>query len=173
MAPRLRKSVLTAHVVSSVGWLGAVAGFLALALAGRLSGDPDTVRAAYLATELTTWFVIVPLCLASLLTGIIQSLGTTWGLLRHYWVVMKLALTLLATILLLVHTQPIGVLADIAAATALSASDLAGLRLQLIFDAGAALLVLLIATILAVFKPRGVTRYGRRKLRQQHPVLAR
>jgi hypothetical protein len=158
--------------VSSVGWLGAVAGFLALAVVGRLSGDPDTVRAAYLATELTTWFVIVPLCLASLLTGIIQSLGTTWGLLRH-WVVMKLALTLLATVLLLVHTQPIGIVADIAAATALSASDLAGLRLQLIVDAGAALLVLLIATILAVFKPRGVTRYGRRKLRQQRPVLAR
>jgi hypothetical protein len=173
MAPRLRKSVLTAHVVSSVGWLGAVAGFLALAVAGRVSADPETVRAAYLATELTTWFMIVPLCLASLLTGIIQSLGTTWGLMRHHWVVMKLALTLLATVLLLVHTRPIGVVADIAAATALSASDLDGLRLQLIFDAGAALLVLLIATILAVFKPRGMTRYGRRKLHEQRPVLTR
>jgi len=34
MTPRLRKFVLTAHVTLSVGWLGAVAGFLALAIAG-------------------------------------------------------------------------------------------------------------------------------------------
>jgi len=63
------------------------------------------VRAAYLATELTTWFVIVPLAFAALITGIVQSLGTTWGLFRHYWVVVKFVLTVLATILLLLHTS--------------------------------------------------------------------
>src|SRR5438128_247342 len=107
MTPGLRKLALTTHVTSSVGWLGAVAGFLCLAIAGLGSGDPQIVRAAYLAMHVTTWFVIVPFSLASLLTGLVQALGTTWGLFRHYWVVTKLLLTSFATLLLLVHTQAI------------------------------------------------------------------
>ncbi len=83
MTPRIRKFALTADVTSSVGWLGAVAGFLALAVAGLTSQDAQMARAAYLATELTGWFVIAPLRLASPLTGLVQSLGTTWGLFPH------------------------------------------------------------------------------------------
>jgi hypothetical protein len=76
MPPHLRKVALTAHVVSSVGWLGAVAAFLALAVAGLTSQDAQMVRAAYLAMESIAWFVFVPLCVASLLTGLVQALGT-------------------------------------------------------------------------------------------------
>jgi ABC-type nickel/cobalt efflux system permease component RcnA len=82
---QLRKLVLTAHITFSVGWLGAVAVFLALAIAGLTSRDPQMVRAAYSAMELTARFVIVPLAIASLFSGLIQSLGTPWGLFRHYW----------------------------------------------------------------------------------------
>ncbi len=163
MTPRPTKFALTAHVTSSVGWLGAVAGFLALAVAGLTSPDEQMVRAAYLAMELTGWFVIVPLSLASLSTGLVQSLGTTWGLFRHYWVLVKLLITILATILLLVHMQPVGHLARVVAETTLASGELAGLRVQLVADAGAALLALLVATALSVYKPRGVTPYGRRK----------
>ena len=108
MTPGVRKFALTTHVTSSVGWLGAIAAFLALALGGLASSDAQMVRAAYLAMEFITWFVIVPLCVASLITGLVQSLGTAWGLFRHYWVVAKLGLTVVATAILLVHTQPIG-----------------------------------------------------------------
>jgi hypothetical protein len=163
MSSRVTKFALAAHVTSSVGWLGAVAGFLALAIAGLTSQDAQMVRAAYLAMELTGWLVIVPLSLASLLTGLVQSLGTTWGLFRHYWVVVKLLITVLATILLLVHMQPVGHLARVVAETTLASGELAGLRLQLVADAGAALLALLVATALSVYKPRGMTPYGRRK----------
>ena len=76
MTPRLRKFALTAHVTSSVGLLGAVAVFLALAIAGLTSQDARMVRAAYLAMNLTAEFVIVPLAFASLSIGIVQSLGT-------------------------------------------------------------------------------------------------
>jgi hypothetical protein len=86
MTPSLRKLVLTAHITVSVGWLGAVAAFLALAITGLTSRDAQTMRTAYAAMELTARFVIVPLAFASLLTGLIESLGTPWGLLRHYWV---------------------------------------------------------------------------------------
>ncbi|MCA1611082.1 MAG: hypothetical protein ABR610_08630 [Thermoanaerobaculia bacterium] len=163
MTPRLRKFALTAHVTSSVGWLGAVAGFLALAVAGLASQDAQRVRAAYLAMELIGWLVIVPLSVASLLTGLIQALGTTWGLFRHYWVLIKLLITILATVLLVVHMRPTSYVAGVAARMTLSGADLRGLRIQLVADAGAALLVLLVATTLSVYKPRGLTRYGRRQ----------
>ncbi len=170
MTPFLRKFALTAHVSASVGWLGAVAGYLALAVAGLTSGDSQMVRAAYLGMELTGWFVIVPLNLAALLTGLVQSLGTTWGLFRHYWVVTKFLITLLCTILLLVHMQPTSRIAAAAAETALSSADFAQLRIQLAADAGAALLALLVAVTLAVYKPRGMTPYGRRKQHEQPAV---
>ena len=114
LTSRARKFSLTAHITSSVGWFGAVAAFLALSIAGLTSANPQLVRAAYLSMELTTWFVIVPLSVAALLTGLVESLGTTWGLFRHYWVIVKLGLTVLATIILLVHTQPIGAVAAVA-----------------------------------------------------------
>jgi hypothetical protein len=170
MSPSLRKSALVAHVISSVGWFGAVAGFLALAIAGLTSHDAGIVRAAYFAMELTGWNVIVPLSLASLLTGFVSSLGTTWGLFRYYWIIAKLVIVVPATILLLVHMQPISHVARIAAETTLSAADLQGLRIELVAEAGAALLVLLLATTLSVYKPRGMTAYGWRKQQEQRPA---
>jgi hypothetical protein len=169
MSPRLRKLALTAHVTSSVGWLGAVAGFLALAVAGLASDDAESVRAAYLMMELIGWFVIVPLAVASLLTGLAQSLGTHWGLFRHYWVLAKLLINLFATIVLLLYMQTLGELADVAAEEPLSGGDLSGLRSPSpVLHAGVALLLLLTAATLAVYKPRGMTPYGQRKQRERN-----
>jgi hypothetical protein len=172
MTPRLRKLVLTAHVTSSVGWLGAVAVSFALGVAGLTSQDAQTVRGAFLTLELTGWFVLVPLSLASLLTGLVQSLGTTWGLFRHYWVLFKLLINLVASIVLLLYMQTLSYLAAIAAATTLSSGDLAELRNPSpVLHAGGALLLLVVATALAVYKPRGMTRYGQRKQHERRRVL--
>jgi hypothetical protein len=160
MPPGIRKLALTAHVTSSA-WMGAVGAFLALALAGLTSEDPDLVRASYLAMQLTGWFVIVPLSLAALPSGLLMSLGTEWGLVRHYWIIVKLVITVLATILLLVHMQPVSHLARAVAEETLARGEMAGLRLQLVANAGAALVALLIATALSIYKPRGTTRFGR------------
>lgn len=164
MTPETRKFGLTAHVSSSLGWFGSVAAFLALAISGLTSNDTEMVRAAYLTMNLIGWFVIVPLSFASLLTGVVQALGTSWGLFRHYWVVVKLLITVFATALLLLHMQPVGHLARVVAAKTLESGELAGLRIQLVADAGAALAALLVAATLSVYKPRGRTRYGWRKL---------
>jgi hypothetical protein len=166
MTPRFRKFALITHITFSVGWLGAIAGFLALAVAGLTSHDAQRVRAAYLAMELTAWFVIVPLAFASLLTGIVQSLGTAWGLFRHYWVLAKLLLTVFATIVLLLKMKLIGYVAGVAAGTTLSGTDLRALRIELVVHAAGGLLVLLAVTTLSVFKPWGMTAYGRRKVSQ-------
>jgi hypothetical protein len=170
MAPRLRKFALTAHVTSSVGWLGAVAGFLVFAVAGLTSQDAQMVRAVYLVMDLTAWYVIVPLCVASVLTGLVSSLSTTWGLFRHYWVLLKILITIPSSLMLLVHMQPISYIADVAAKMPLSITDLHGLKIQLVVEAGAALLVLLVATALSVYKPKGMTRYGWRKQQEQRAL---
>lgn len=168
MAPRFRKFALTAHVISSVGWLGAVGVFLAHAVLGVTSHDPQMVRAVYLVMEPAAWLVLVPLAFASLLTGLVQSLATTWGLFRHYWVVFKLLINVFATIVLLMYMQTLGYLADVAAQTTLSSGDLDLLRTpSVVIHAGLALLVLLVATVLAVYKPQGVTPYGWRKQRER------
>lgn len=163
MTPRVRMVALTIHVTASVGWLGAVAAFLALSIAGLTSGDAEMMRGAYLGMQLITWAVIIPLSGACLVTGVIQSLGTAWGLFRHYWVVAKLVIAVAASILLLLHTQPIQTVAAVAAQRPLSSTDLRQLRIQLVADAIAALVALAAATTLSVFKPQGLTRYGRRK----------
>jgi hypothetical protein len=166
MTPRLRKFALTVHVTCSVGWLGAVAGSLALAVAGLVSRDAQTVRAAYLMLELVGWYVLVPLSFASLITGLVQSLGTTWGLFRNYWVLVKLLMNVFATIVLLLYTQLLSDLARVAADT--SGGDVSGLRSPSpVVHAVAALLLLLVAVTLSVYKPRGQTRYGRRKHQEQ------
>ncbi len=163
MTAQLRKLTLTAHVTASVGWLGALAVFLAHALASLISRDEQMVRAASLAMGLSAWFVILPLSLASLTTGLIQALGTAWGLLRHYWILFKLLLTAVATIVLLLKLGPISDLADAAAGTTFSSADLIGLRTSLVVHAAGGLLILLTAATLAVYKPQGLTRYGVRK----------
>ena len=169
MSPGVRKLALTAHVTSSVGWLGAVAGFLAIAVVGLTSQDDQTVRGAYLVMEATGWFVLVPLSLSSLLTGLVQSLGTKWGLFRHYWVLAKLLINVFATIVLLMYMQTLGSLADVAAEATVPSNDLGVLKSPFpLLHAGAALLLLLVATVLAVYKPRGMTPYGQRKQREQH-----
>ena len=160
---RQRKVMLTVHVASSVGWIGAVASFLALAITGLTSTDMQMVRSAYLAMELTGWMVIVPFSIASLLSGLVQSLGTTWGLFRHYWVIFKLAINLVASFLLVLHMQPVGQIAKAAAHAALTSTDLRGIRIQVAFDAGAAGLVLLVAAVLGIYKPQGLTPHGWRK----------
>ena len=167
MPPALRKAALLVHIVSSVGWLGAVAAFLVLAIAGLTSVDPQLVRAAYVGMDLIGWMIIFPLSLASLFSGIIQGMGTVWGVFRHYWILIKLVITALATVLLLVHLQPVTAMADMALATDLGPSDMNGMRIQLVFDAGAAVLALLITSVLSVYKPRGLTRHGQKALAKQ------
>ncbi len=162
MAPPLRRLALTAHVTFAVGWIGAVAAFLALAVAGVTSQDIQMVRAAYLSMDWIARFVILPLSFAPLLTGPILSLGTPWGLFRHYWILVKLLITILSTLILLLHMRPIGLLASAATETGSFGAELHGIQVQMVVASAAALLALVVATALAVYKPRGMTPYGQR-----------
>jgi len=118
MTPGLSKLTITAHVAFSVGWLGAVAAFLVLSIAGLASRDAEVVRGAYLSMNLISRFVIIPMCVAALATGLLQALF------RYYWIVIKFS------------------------------------RLSIV--------LLLVVTTLGVYKPWGLTRYGRREQQERH-----
>ncbi len=164
MTPRLRRFALTAHLTCSVGWIGAVLAYLALGVAAVSSEDVQTVRAAWTAMDLTGWYVIVPLALASLFTGLVMALGTKWGLFRHYWVLISFALTVFATVVLLLHMPGLSVTADLAQEA--EGAALASLGGDL-FHPGLGLVVLLLVQVLNVYKPPGLTRYGWRKQQEQ------
>jgi hypothetical protein len=163
----LRKFILSAHVTFAVGWLGAVAAFLALAIAGVTSQDAQMARSVYIAMALIARFVIVPLSFAPLITGPVLSLGTPWGLFRHYWILVKLLITILSTLIMQAHMLPISRLAGAAVEGSLSNSDLRALQIQMVIASAAALLALLAATALGIYKPRGMTQYGWRKQYEQ------
>jgi hypothetical protein len=157
MRPRTRKLALTLHIASSVGWFGAVLTFLALGVIGVTANDGLT-RAAYLVAEPVVWYVVVPFAIASLLTGLVSSLGSAWGLFRHYWVIFKLVLNVFATAVLLMYTRTVDQFASIAADPG---ADIGPLRSPtFLVHSGGALVVLVVALVLAVYKPRGVTPYG-------------
>ena len=165
MTPALRRVTFTTHITSSVGWVGAATAFLALAVIGVTSEDERTVRGAYLVMAPAAWFVLVPLAHASLLSGIALSLGTTWGLFRHYWVVLKLGITVFATVILLIYMGTFRQMAGVAADPVV---DLAVVRnASPIVHAILALILLIAATVLGVYKPFGMTAYGMRKQLKQ------
>jgi hypothetical protein len=166
MNPALRKFVLTAHIAFSVSWLGAVLTSLAVALIGLTSDSTAAARGSYLVLEPLGRMVLVPLSLATLVTGVAQGLGTRWGLLRHYWVLVKLGITVVAATVLVVYLQTLAVLAVRAAEPPRALDDLNEFRSPSpAVHAVAALVLLLAALVLSVYKPRGLTRYGQRTRR--------
>jgi hypothetical protein len=167
MKPGVRKLTLSAHLTFSIGWIGAVLAYLALGIGAVTSEDIETVRAAWAAMELTGWYVIVPLALFSLLTGLVMALGTKWGLFRHYWVLMSFVLTVFATVVLLLHMPTVSSTADVAQEA--EGAALEGLGGDL-FHPGIGLVVLLVIQVLNLYKPPGMTRYGWRKQQEQHAL---
>jgi hypothetical protein len=158
LSPSLRKLALTTHVAVSVAFPGAVACFLVLAIAG-LGDNGDIGRAAYPAMQWITSLVITPLCVTALVSGVVCSLGTPWGVVRYWWVVVKLIVTTISTVALVVHLRPIELMAE----TVPSAQTMQ-IQIQLVLASAAALLALIVSTALSVYKPRGLTRYGARQL---------
>jgi hypothetical protein len=163
----IRRLVFTAHIASSLGWLGAVCVFLGLAGLGLASQQEATVRAAYLVMAPAAWITLVPLAHAALFSGVAISLGTPWGLLRHYWVVAKLALTLVSTIVLMIYMETFREMAGVAA------DPIAELHLvrnpSPLVHGVLALGLLMTATILSVYKPFGMTTYGLREQQKRSP----
>lgn len=137
--------------------------YLGLGIAAATGIEVETLRAAWIAMEIIGWYVIVPLAIASLLTGLIMAFGTKWGLFRYYWVAISFALTLFATVILILHMPTVSSTVDVALEA--EGAELRALGGDLLHP-GIGLVILLVIQVLNLYKPPGMTRYGWRK--QQH-----
>lgn len=168
MGKGLRKLLLSVHLTFSVGWIGAVVAYLGLGLGAATSSDTQTVRSAWTAMELVGWYVLVPLAVLSLSTGIVLALGTKWGLFRYYWVVISFVLTLVSTVVLILHMPAVSTTADVARVSSGTALEELGGDL---LHPGVGLVILLVVQALNLYKPPGMTRYGwRKQQREGRPI---
>lgn len=171
LRPRSRKLWVCIHVVVSVGWLGLDLALLVLGLTGLLTRNPEQLRAAYLAMGIFGDVLVVPIALATLVSGVVLSVGTRWGLVRYRWVLLKLVLTLVvatASVFALRSTigaavkavsgVPTGVVADV---------DLSGVATDLVIQLSAALVIYTFCTVVSVVKPWGRTRFAKRARARQ------
>lgn len=153
---RPRRLVRATHVVVAGGWLGLVVTMLVLGIAALPTDATTPPATLYTVMELIGGTVIPPLAVATLLTGLALSLLTPWGLVRHWWVVVKtmLGLTVIVTAISLTETW-------LQQAVTATTSGTAGVRL--VATSAAHLAMLTFATIISVDKPWGRTPRGRRR----------
>ena len=163
LSPGQRKLVLAAHIVVSVGLFGLSAAMFVLGTVAVTTSDAETGQAAYRSMRIFTRGVVQPVALGALVSGLILSLGTRWGVVRHYWIVTKLALTV-ATVLCGIFVvgplvqQAIGMSSDVAM---LPAAGRGSAPIVLVAALAANVLMLGAATVISVYKPWGTIRRGR------------
>jgi hypothetical protein len=168
--PRLsrkgRKALLLFHVLTSVSWIGVDLVMGVLAFRGLTGDDPAEMAVIYRALEMFCFPLLLTLGLLSLGSGLWLGLGTRFGLVRYWWVVVKLAITLVLLTLVLVLLRP-GLAEGAAQAAMVDASlpeRLTDVRASMIFPPIVSTTTLAFVTWLAVYKPWGVTPRGRRFL---------
>ena len=88
---RAHKVALTAHILTAVGWFGIAVVVAFCGLAAAASDDRLLATALYRTMETAPWLSI-PAGLAAVATGVLLGLGTSFGLIRHWWVVVKIVI---------------------------------------------------------------------------------
>ncbi|MEV0275122.1 DUF2269 domain-containing protein [Streptomyces sp. NPDC050610] len=155
----VRRATLFVHVAVSVGWLGLTLGLLVLGIAGALTRSPATAAAAYRAMKIFGDWLIIPISLLSLVSGLVLSLGTTWGIARYRWVYTKFWLTLVATGASIFALR---VTIDAAASAVATGPDAGAAAPSLVAAPSVALTLYVFMTAISVLKPWGLTARGRR-----------
>ncbi|MEU0342223.1 DUF2269 domain-containing protein [Streptomyces bobili] len=154
----VRRANLVVHVAASASWLGLTLGLLGLGTAATTTGSAATVEASVRAMKLFADWLLLPVAALTLLSGLVLSLGTPWGLARHRWVFTKFWLTLATTTATVFALRP-GVNA---AVTAVAAGEVLPDAGDVLFGPVVSLSAYLFMTVLSVLKPWGLTRRGRR-----------
>jgi hypothetical protein len=161
LAPPVRKTVLVIHVLASAAWIGIDVLVGVLVIAGWVSDDPATRSLAYRTLGTFVAGPMLAAALACLASGVVLGLGTRWGLIRYWWVAVKLVLNLgMCVLVLFVLTPSLGPVRQFGEALAVDAKA-GGDVSQLFFPPAVSLTLLTFATILSVFKPWGRMRGGR------------
>jgi hypothetical protein len=165
LTPAVRKAVMVLHVVAGIGWMGVDIALLVLLITARTTNDAALVVSGFNAIGMIVPIAVPPLSLGILLTGIILGLGTRWGLVRYWWVLVKLLLSLIMTVLVFASLLPAVSSIAVLSATTISAdavrASLGMLPTMLLFPPVVSFLMLGVATILSIFKPWQRTPWSR------------
>ena len=163
LSPGQRKALVALHIAVSVGLLGLSTAQLVLGTAAALTSDPATAQAAYRSMGIFTRGVVQPIAVLAIVTGVVLSLGTKWGLFQHVWIVVKLGLAVVTILtgMLFVGPNVQHAIAATSGSTGLTAPDLGSARLVLIAAPAANVLMLGAATFISVYKPWGRIGRGR------------
>ncbi|MFF5966859.1 DUF2269 domain-containing protein [Streptomyces collinus] len=152
-----RRAALVVHVIASAGWLGLTLGLLALGTTAATNGSAGTVEASVRAMKLFADWLLLPVAFLTLLSGLLLSLGTVWGLARYRWVYTKFWLTLATTTATVFALRP-GVNSAVTAVAAGGPLPDAG---DVLFGPVVSLSAYVFMTVISVLKPWGKTRRGR------------
>ncbi|MFF7179850.1 DUF2269 domain-containing protein [Streptomyces sp. NPDC008121] len=147
-----RRALLVFHVAVSVAWLGLSVGLLTLGITAYTTGDPSLTQAAYRAMKVFADWLLVPVALGTLVSGLVLSLGTPWGLARHRWVWIKFWITMVTAAATVFALRP-----EIEHAATAGTPDS-----SLIAAPTVSTVAYLFMTAISVLKPWGLTRRGRR-----------
>ncbi|GAB1508630.1 hypothetical protein [Actinophytocola sp. KF-1] len=160
LTPTTYKLLLLLHIVVSVGWLGLNVGNLTLAITGLTTDDPGTQHTAFGAMYLVGGTLLIPVSLLALVSGVLLGIYTRWGLIRYWWVAVKLALTVIAVVLI-----PVSLLPGLSELSALMAvtpadqlADTGPLALDMLAAGCVSTTMYVTNAVLSVLKPWGRTR---------------
>ena len=158
LGTRMRKGVLVVHIVSAGVWIGIDVVMAVVIFTALLTDDDNTKALCYRVLELFAVWPLLTTGLVCLASGVVLGLGTKYGLVRYWWVAIKLVLNIVLTTLVLVALRP-----EVSKAAEqgrqFAAGEPASLVVgNLIFPPIVSPTALLIAVVLAVFKPWGLIR---------------
>jgi hypothetical protein len=165
LTPAARNTVLVLHVIMGISWMGVDIALFALLMTARTTHDASLVVSGFNAIGVIVPLAVPPLSLGILGTGLILGLGTRWGLIHYWWVLVKLLLSMIMTALVYLSLLPAirgtAILSDLTLSADAVRASLGPLPTMLMFPPIVSFLMLATATILSIFKPWRRTPWSR------------
>lgn len=93
-----KKWLLLVHLIFSSIMLGGAVIFLVLSIVAASTADESVYSACYTVMHVLSQTSVRASTIGTIVTGVLLSVGTHWGLFRYYWVIAKEVLTLVAIV---------------------------------------------------------------------------
>lgn len=154
-----RRWLLSFHLIFVAILLGVSVAFIILSIVAGTTNDVGILKACYLSMHILAETSIRASTIGTVVTGILLSLLTSWGLFKYWWILVKEILTIFSIVVGIVGiyfwslnavtiTSEIGLHAFTNSVFVVNEYQLwTGIILQVIF--------LVMMTIISVFKPWG------------------
>jgi uncharacterized membrane protein len=171
MAYRLNQKkkqlIVALHVISAASWIGGTMGLILLLIYLKSAANGEQLAYTLSSMEVIDDNLLKYPALLTLLTGVLLSVWTQWGLVKHYWVAIKLVLTV-ATIMMGIlfldnWTASLGEMIEDMGLATLQSREFQTTWSSIIVMAGFNLASLLLMVFITYFKPFGKIKKLRRR----------